>query len=147
MEFFDYKTASQYAGISSPSNGGFSEQKGKEEAFQVEGFQPSEIPPSEANGSHILRNQIGFKTNPHKQSKSLLEQEKTDIKTIVIDDRKTILHNGKYYTLEGVNNFINIYQNRVKGALQKGRSDLANSREETLKYWQGRKEELLTKMG
>lgn len=142
IEFFDYKTASQYALMGNPSDS----------AKKPKRILPSNTPEAikkpvpEVIKSPLTRNQIGFKTSDSKQPKTQLKQEKTHIKTIVIDNTKTIEHNGKHYTMDGVNNFIRIYQKRVAEAQTKGNDNLIESREETLQYWHGRKEELLNKM-
>ena len=95
----------------------------------------------------IARNQIGFKTKQDKQSKPLLQHKKTPItNTVFIRDKHTIEHNGKRYTLNDVNNFINIYTKRVKEATEKGKIVLSHSRAKTLEYWKGRKSELLNKL-
>ena len=139
MEFFDYKTASQYALMGSPSGD-------RRKPKKVVKIKASKTPIPEVIKSPIIRQQIGFKTNTPKQAENKLKQGKTHIKTVVIDNTKTIEHNGKHYTMDGVNNFIRIYQKRVNEAHTKGDLNLVKSREDTLQYWNGRKEELLNKM-
>lgn len=56
---------------------------------------------------------IGFKTDYSKQGVSELKQRGQGKTKTVYKDRHTIDHNGKRYTLKGVNNFIGIYSKRV----------------------------------
>ncbi len=135
MEFFDYKTASQYAIITSPKN------ESKASLLEIE------YKPISANGNTTkqadIRNQIGFKSGSDKPAKSQLEQKETDkTKTVLVQDKHTIEHNGKRYTLNDVNNFINIYSKRVEEAKKNDKFDLAANRTKTLEYWKSRKTEL-----
>jgi hypothetical protein len=74
----------------------------------------------------------------------LLQQGKThSSKTVFVKDDHTIAHNGKRYTLRDVNNFISIYDKRVKEAANRGNKKVSLSRAKTLGYWKERKNELL----
>ena len=140
MEYFDYRTAAQYAFLGNIANSVSSELPITKTPYNfniksnVIATQANVITPTSTN-----------KPSVKKQPKTKLKQEQTATKTIFVEDKKTIEHNGKYYTLEGVNNFINIYQKRVADANKKNNVPLANSRKETLKYWLERKSELLNK--
>lgn len=58
----------------------------------------------------------------------------------------TIEHSGKHYTLRDVNSFVNTYTRRADLARKQQNTTALKSREEALKYWQGRRAELLKKM-
>lgn len=136
MEFFDYKTASQYAIITAKNYD------------SKASFLEADYKPFSANGSNTkqadIRNQIGYKTSNTKEPQDQLVQKETyKTKTVLIQDKHTIEHNGKRYTLNDVNNFINIYSNRVKEAQKKGKFDLAASRNKTLDYWETQKQKLI----
>lgn len=136
MEFFDYKTASQYAILSRPDN------QPKASFLEVDSK------PFSANGNKTsnpdIRNQIGFKSKQEKERANQLEQKEIyKTKTVLVQDKHTIEHNGRRYTLSDVNNFINIYSNRVAEAQKKGKFDLVQSRKKTLEYWESKRKILL----
>lgn len=58
----------------------------------------------------------------------------------------TIEHNGKHYTLRDVNSFLVTYRRRVEGAKRTGNEEALQARMAALKYWEGRKVELLKAM-
>lgn len=141
MEYYDYKTVTQYASIPTSVKKKNPQQS---PTLPTDGFPINNL----QNGKHYpeVRNQIGFKIGQHKQPEIQLQQavsEKT--KTVFVEDRKTVFHNGKYYTLQGVNNFISIYQKRLDESSGKGKSRTAQKREANLRYWLGKREELLSK--
>ena len=129
MEYFDYKTALQYALIP-----GFSTSPiGKH--YQVN-----------SNGNTFENSyEIGFKVNKSKHLKKVSKQFEEG-EPATINEKHTINHKGKRYTLRDVNNFISIYERRMKDALESGKEKVVDSRKETLLYWQGRKQELLKKL-
>ena len=162
LEYYDYKTSTQYAIIETVSPPLPPEQK--EVGFKS--YQQSNN--NYENGAYN-RTQIGFNNSSkgitHQQPKKLLEQNNTTpttiTKTVYQRDKKTIKHTDlktgktKYYTLSQVNNFIKVYEGRVAETLEQIERLKAGSKpiavkEETLKdrraalqYWDGRREELL----
>jgi|VirMetMinimDraft_7_1064189.scaffolds.fasta_scaffold00899_4 hypothetical protein len=162
LEYYDYKTSTQYAIIETVSPPLPPEQK--EVGFKS--YQQSNN--NYENGAYN-RTQIGFNNSSkgitHQQPKKLLEQNNTTpttiTKTVYQRDKKTIKHTDKktgktkYYTLSQVNNFIKVYEGRVAETLEQIERLKAGSKpiavkEETLKdrraalqYWEGRREELL----
>lgn len=138
MEFFDYKTVTQYA---NPS------QSDKRKSPHPPSLSSNGFSKNSFNGNDLpeIRNQIGFKVGQQKQSETELQQgfpPKT--KTVFVEDKKTVYHNGKYYTLQGVNNFISIYQKRLSESLEQGKKRVAQKREDNLRYWMAKREELLS---
>jgi hypothetical protein len=145
-EFYDYRTAKQYATWETP------EEELQETAKSTK--RSYSLPPKPKNGAVLNEaprgpltgsNPIGYKHYP-KTAPKQLEQPLTapEVKTVTVvkQDRKTIAHTNpktgevKHYTLSQVNNFIKVYQRRLKEAS-------TPKREATLAYWESRKEELL----
>lgn len=169
LEFYDYKTSTQYALIENPS-------PTQDKTVGFKSYQHSNN--NYENGAYN-RQRIGFNNSSggttHQQSKSLLEQKKTAptgsssnslttiTKTVYKTDKRTIKHidkktgKTKYYTLSQVNNFIKVYEGRVGETLEqierlRTECKPVVAKEETLKdrrvallYWKGRREELLSK--
>jgi predicted PurR-regulated permease PerM len=132
MEFFDYKTASQYA------------KNLINDSKQTTAFNLPKVENGSSNGLPVSRALMGFHSGHEKQGGNVLQQKgSSKTKTIFLKDKHTIEHKGKRYTLKDVNNFINIYEKRVKESMKKGKMDLASSRKKTLLYWEGRKKELM----
>ncbi len=123
-EFYDYRTASQYATI--------------EEHIDID--------------SQNLNNRLPTTEEP--THNSLLEPTKTEEASpkTVYKNKYTIEHickntgKKKYYTLSQVNNFLKVYKDRITTAKEKGREELLEARGKSLNYWKGKQEELLLKM-
>jgi hypothetical protein len=84
--------------------------------------------------------------NESKQESTVNTETSTENRDrIVLKDKHTIEHKGKFYRMNDVNAFIRTYTKRVNEALQNGKDTLAQSRSEVLDYWYSKKQELETK--
>jgi len=159
-EYYDYKTAKQYATWEvGPHTTALTDGEKWEQAPAQK--QPSPTPSKHLNGNSSRLTQqgaptaaltasrpIGYKHYPGTAT-AKLEQAPTapEVRTVTIvkQDRKTIAHTNpktgevKHYTLSQVNNFVKVYEKRLLEAT-------TPQREATLSYWLTRKEELLQKL-
>ena len=170
LEYYDYKTSTQYAIIEDTSLASLPEHKGV-------GFKSYQHSNNNYEDGAYNRTQIGFNNSSggitSQQPKSLLEQNKavptgdstnrtkTITKTVYKTDKKTIKHTDlktgkvKYYTLSQVNNFIKVYEGRIEETLEqierlkvaqkatKAKEETLGDRKSALHYWQSRREELI----
>lgn len=175
MERFDFKTATQYAVLQQTENTTTeaTQEKEKEHKQQSQVKVERALPYSEPKqDGQVIHNSItsdikqentlpiGFYQNGREQAEKLLQQvtqqtteatQQPSMTKVVLDDRYTILHKGskttQRYTLARINNIITTYQERIYTANEKGKIVTAERNKKTLQYWQGRKQELLQKIG
>jgi hypothetical protein len=155
-EFYDYKTAKQYAiwEDEGPKRPALQESEKWEEAptdnrsslpKKKNGYSLNGSQKGAPTASLTASRPIGFKQY-QEQAPNKLEQALTasTVRTVTIvkQDRKTIAHTNpktgevKHYTLSQVNNFVKVYERRLQEAT-------TAQREKSLAYWRSRKEELL----
>lgn len=147
LEFFDFRTISQYAILEND--------KSSNQTIIKQDSNP---------GNNTQQQPIGFFTKQQKQQqvKNQLPQgitQKTQA-SIIYTERHTIEHKGKHYTIARINNFIREYQKRIKQSeikLKKYRDKgdinrvakeemIINNRVQQLQYWLDKKQELVEKM-
>lgn len=126
-EYYDFRTIIQYS------------QLGTEAGARGRGPQePAQIPADDTAGARLAppANKIGF-NNEQNQFKQA--------QTVVIDDKYTILHNGKRLNKAQINNRISIYEKRVHKAEAAGKVDTMNRNKKQLLYFIGLRNELRKK--
>lgn len=134
MEFYDYRTATQYALV--PGSTTLS-------SPQINSPLLAQMPPI-VNNTLETKNRppIGFKTDVEPNKKT---QSRQIVNTKTATDKHTIEHNGKRYSLKEVNNFVQIYQKRYLKAMEEDKTEVAENRGEKLRYWLDKRKFLLTK--
>lgn len=165
LEFYDWKTVIQYAGVpTTKTQEPTDKTQGTTTLSNATNHTPTNDEKSTIQATTNERLPIGFYTPQQRENhkKNLWQQQLTHTTTTikVYDDRYTIEHNGKRYNMARLNNFINEYQNRIGESkkkikqvnLGKSQSDkqrlekTLQKREETLNYWLSRRNELLEKI-